>query len=165
MKKGLLIMIILSLSLGIWLGTDQSRASALSCAGPRPVSEELKVSATVFRGTLISYNPKADVSQTNYVFEVAEWWKGDMKSSTITLYTNGWESFEEGKEYVVFANKGKEKFKPRLCGNTGLSSSVDTTSLGEGIQPEKPNQPAKRPRNFNILDGLIELIRYLQNKY
>lgn len=165
MKKGLLVMIILSLSLGIWLGTDQSRASALSCAGPRPVTEELKVSAAVFRGTLISYHPQTDVSQTNYVFQVAEWWKGDMKSSTITLYTNGWESFEEGKEYVVFANKGKEKFKPRLCGNTGLSSRVDTAPLGEGTKPEKPVQPAKRPITFNILDGLIELIRILQNKH
>lgn len=157
-------MITLSLLLGIWFGVDPSRASALSCAEPRPVTEELKVSAAVFRGKLISYNPTTDVSQTNYVFQVAEWWKGDPKSSTITLYSNGWESFEEGQEYVVFANKGKERFKPHLCGNTGLSSSVDTAPLGEGIQPENSIvQPTKRPRIFNILNHLLELFRLLQS--
>ncbi|MGG3309837.1 hypothetical protein ABER23_20715 [Paenibacillus lautus] len=165
MKKGFLAMIALSLTVGLWLGADHSTASALSCAEPRKVTEELKTSDAVFRGTLASSNPKADISKSSYVFQVAEWWKGDSDSPTVTLYSNGWESFETGKEYIVFADKNGQKLKPHLCGNTGSSSSVDVTSLGIGIQPEKPAPSVESPWSGGILAGLIELIRWLLGKY
>ncbi len=167
MKKGFLIMLSLSLSLsiGLWLGADQSTVSALSCAEPRKVTEELSTSDVVFRGTLTSSNPKADISKSNYLFHVSEWWKGESDAPTVTVYSNGWESFETGKEYIVFAEKSGEKLKPHLCGNTGPSSSVDVTSLGEGIQPEKPARSAESPKSGFILAGLIELVRYLLGKY
>ncbi|MFB4325757.1 hypothetical protein RB298_25885 [Priestia sp. BR_2] len=165
MKKGFLAMMALSLTIGLWLGTDHSTASALSCAEPRKVTEELKTSDAVFRGTLASSHPKADISKSKYVFQVSEWWKGESDAPAVTLYSNGWESFETGKEYIVFADKSGQKLKPHLCGNTGPSSSVEVTSLGEGIQPEKPASSAESPRPGGILAGLIELIRFLQGKY
>lgn len=165
MKKGFIAMIALSLTVGLWLGADQSTVSALSCAEPRKATEELKSSDAVFRGTLASSNPKADISKSKYVFQVSEWWKGESDSPTVTLYSNGWESFDTGKEYIVFAEKSGEKLKPHLCGNTGPSSSVDVTSLGEGIQPEKPARSAESPKSGGILAGLIELVRYLLGKY
>lgn len=165
MKKGFIAMIALSLTVGLWLGADQSTVSALSCAEPRKVTEELKTSDAVFRGTLASSIPKADISKSKYVFQVSEWWKGESDSPTVTLHSNGWESFETGKEYIVFAEKSGEKLKPHLCGNTGPSSSVDVTSLGEGIQPEKPARSAESPKSGGILAGLIELVRYLLGKY
>jgi hypothetical protein len=165
MKKGLLAMMALSLTIGLWLGADHSTASALSCAEPRKVTEESKTSDAVFRGTLASSHPKADISKSKYVFQVSEWWKGESDATTVTLYSNGWESFETGKEYIVFADKSGEKLKPHLCGNTGPSSSVDVTSLGEGSQPEKPDPSAESPRPGGILAGLIELIRFLQGIY
>ncbi|MGG4340809.1 hypothetical protein [Paenibacillus lautus] len=165
MKIGFLIMLSLSLTVGLWLGADHSTASALSCAEPRKVTEELKTSDAVFRGTLASSTPKADISKSKYVFQVSEWWKGDSDSPTIILYSNGWESFETGKEYIVFADKSGQKFKPHLCGNTGPSSSVDVTSLGKGIQPKKPVPSTEGPRAVGILAGLIDLIRWLLGKY
>lgn len=166
MKKGFLVAVSLSLAVGLWLGTDNTKASALSCADPRKVTEELKTSDTVFRGTLTSSNPSVEISKIKYVFQVSEWWKGDTTSATVSLYSNGWESFELGKEYIVFADKSGQKLKPHLCGNTGLSSSVDVTPLGEGIQPEKSVQPSENPSGLRgIIAVVIECIRFLQGKH
>lgn len=165
MKRGFLTMLSLSLSIGLWLGIDRSRAFALSCAEPREVTEELKTSDAVFRGTVTSSNPNNEIANSSYIFQVAEWWKGESDAPTVTLYSNGWESFETGKEYIVFADKSGQKLKPHLCGNTSPSSSVDVTSLGEGIQPEKPAPSVENPKFGGILAGLIELIRWLLGKY
>ncbi|GIO99308.1 hypothetical protein J14TS5_43940 [Paenibacillus lautus] len=165
MKRGFLAMIVLSLTVGLWLGAEHSTVSALKCTEPRKLTEELKTSDAVFKGTLTSSNPKADISKSKYVFQVSEWWKGDSVSPTVTLYSNGWEFFETGKEYIVFADKSGQKLKPHLCGNTGPSSSVDVTSLGEGIQPEKPVRSVENSKFGGILASLIELIRWLLGKY
>lgn len=60
MKKGILIAVSLSLVVGLWLGIDNTKVSALSCAEPREVTEELKISDTVFRGTLTSMKDSGD---------------------------------------------------------------------------------------------------------
>ncbi|MGY5341323.1 hypothetical protein ACXFAU_02585 [Paenibacillus glucanolyticus] len=164
MKKGILIAVSLSLVVGLWLGIDNTDVSALSCAEPREVTEELKISDAVFRGTLTSSNPEADMSKTHYEFQVSEWWKGEHTSSTVKLYSNGWESFEPGKEYIVFVDKSEKRLTPRLCGNTGLSSSVDVTALGDGILPEKLVQSSGNSRPDGLLQVFMEWIRDLLGK-
>ncbi len=168
MKKGLQLLVGVSLMAGLWLGQASPETSALSCAEPRKITEELKVSDIVFRGTLVSYDENSDFMKSTYTFSVSEWWKGDLEEGTITLHPTGWDTFEEGKEYIVFANAGKEKVKARLCGNTGPSSSVDTSSLGEGKQPEASEQPERAASGAgfgDILGSVIEIIRFLCSKY
>lgn len=168
MKKGLQLLVGFSLMAGLWPGPAIPEASALSCAEPRKITEELKVSDIVFRGTLVSYDENSDFMKSTYIFSVSEWWKGDLEEGTITLHPTGWDTFEEGKEYIVFANAGKERAKARLCGNTGPSSSVDASSLGEGKQPEASRQPETTASGAGlrgILASVIEMIRFLCSKY
>lgn len=115
-----------------------SSVQALSCAKPRPPHEELSVSDAVFKGKVI----RQDDSRT--IFEVQGVWRGSL-SKEVELEKDMWLNFTTGKTYVVFANKEGNKYRPRLCGNTGLFTQVDKSELGtmkvfedsgsEGISP------------------------------
>ncbi|WP_144028040.1 hypothetical protein [Paenibacillus sp. 32352] len=120
MKKwaGLCLAIIL-----LW-GIAIPSVSALSCAPPRPPKEEMDYSELVFKGRLLSE------TKEKLTFQVLAVWKGDLHE-TVTLNQNHWTEFEAGEEYIIFAGRDEGKLRPKLCGNTGLASSFDETTLGE----------------------------------
>ncbi|WP_106769169.1 hypothetical protein [Paenibacillus faecalis] len=126
MNKGIILIAACACALSLLFGFRVPAASALSCAGPKPVTEEIERSTITFKGTLISE------SSDSLTFQVSTWWKGDPSQTTVTLKANIWVVFEPGKEYIVFAGKQNGKLTPNLCGNTGPSSMVDMTDLGPG---------------------------------
>ena len=112
------------LAIVLFLGIAIPSASALSCAPPRPPKEEMDYSELVFKGRLLTE------TKEKLKFQVLTVWKGDLHE-TVTLNQNYWTKFQEGEEYIIFAGRDEGKLRPKLCGNTGLASSFDETTLGE----------------------------------
>ncbi|WP_422659496.1 hypothetical protein ACK8P5_02875 [Paenibacillus sp. EC2-1] len=134
MKKGVQLLAVTVFALSIILGFRIPDVSALKCASPRPVIEEMEYSTLTFKGTLVAE------SNNILTFQVSKWWKGDSSQSIVMLHSNFWTFFERGEEYVVFAGNQNKQLSPLLCGNTGPAKDVNTELLGPGtsvIQPIK----------------------------
>lgn len=126
MKRGIKSLIAAACALSLMFGFRVPTASALKCASPKSVTEEMAYSALTFKGTLVSETSNSST------FKVSTWWKGDTSQATVKLRADIWVEFEPGKEYIVFAGKQDGKLSPNLCGNTALSSDLDVTALGPG---------------------------------
>ncbi|GAB6928449.1 hypothetical protein JCM10914A_24320 [Paenibacillus sp. JCM 10914] len=174
-RTGILALLSLMLLGQAWLGWGSEPVHALSCAPPRAVTEEVADSDIVFRGTLVSTQDHRLVDKFYYTFEVTEWWKGDSKLQRIDIYSNGWDTFEKGKEYVVFADADDiHKPKAHLCGNTGPVAGVDVASLGEGAKPGSTGEETEQGETgttggksmfARMVEGFIHLIRLIQGSH
>lgn len=121
-------------------------ANACSCIPPAPPQESLKQAVAVFTGKVVSIkNPQgifeSSLDPIKVTFEIREIWKG-VEGKTLSLTTaqssaSCGVSFEQGKDYIVYAHEGKEGLEASLCSRTTeiANASEDVEALGVGAQP------------------------------
>jgi len=126
------------------------QAGACSCAEPPPLTEDVARRTAIFSGTVLEIvKPErgaiASSGDPVYVrFSVDTAWKGvDATQVIVTTAsggeTCGYEGFELGRAYVVFASGSPERLETGLCTRTApLEQAGETLAgLGEGVAPVK----------------------------
>jgi hypothetical protein len=132
---------------------------ACSCnINPSP-QQSLEKSGAVFSGKVLRVNrPMIDTGHNRVTIAVKEIWKGDIYEE-ITIYTPAQSpmcgyDFEEGKEYLIYANEWKDTLTVSLCSRTQLLSAAteDLQDLGEGKKPIKGNLSAPYAQQLGLGD-------------
>lgn len=127
--------------------TDLSQAFACSCIMPRPPGEELANATAVFSGTVTAQDERQGLSMRSadpvkVTFVVAEVWKGDIPAevsiTTARESASCGYNFEDGAEYLVYANGTDADRKVSLCSRTTLLANADEDleALGAGSPPK-----------------------------
>ncbi|MCY9696959.1 hypothetical protein [Paenibacillus alginolyticus] len=114
--------------------------SALSCAPPKSIKEELANSTVVFMGTALNSNTaKYDLS---VVFSVKTLWKGDTDIIEKGIFVGDmWKEIKAGQDYLIFASQREGHLEANLCGNSKLWSEVsqEQIKICEKIKSRLPN--------------------------
>jgi hypothetical protein len=115
-------------------------AYACSCA-TGSIQRYISSSEAVFSGQVTAIEKEAATRTTTATLRVSEVWKGPERS-TLEVSTSSQGSacgyhFEEGKEYLVYAD-GKQVLKVNACGGTKQLSDADEdlALLGNGEKPK-----------------------------
>lgn len=132
-------------------------ASACTCTsassnGQRGIESELSSSESVFSGEVVEFEKGSSIAApwpTETVsFQVSHVWKGPergtLKVSTATQEGACGYVFEEGREYLVYAN-GKQELEVGLCGRTKPLSGAGTDLALLGKSSEKQENGAALP--------------------
>jgi len=127
------------------------KAGACSCAEPPPLEEDVAGKAAVFSGTVLEIvEPERGAVRSSadpvYVrFEVDTVWKGGEETQRIVKTAKsgescGYDAFELGRAYVVFAYGSQDRLETGLCTRTApLEEAAETLKgLGTGAAPTKP---------------------------
>ncbi len=115
---------------------------------PRLPSEELANANAVFTGKVIVQKTKQGLtfSSTDPVevsFVVSQVWKGDIPTEVIITTARDSAScgytFEDGEEYLVYANGEIDALNVSLCSRTAVlaNAEADVRELGSGTTPDK----------------------------
>ena len=138
--------LVLTVLLGVVLLFSPDCAYACSCAMPQGTQKEraeraLSSSEAVFSGRVTAIEKEAATRTTTATLRVSEVWKGPERA-TLEVSTASYEAacgyhFEEGKEYLVYAN-GKQDLGVGACGGTVPLSYADEdlALLGNGEKPK-----------------------------
>lgn len=110
--------------------------SALSCATPKPVKEEVAKSTLVFMGTAVNTNiAKYDMA---VAFRVKTLWKGNPELIGKGIVVGDmWMEIKAGHDYLIFATQREGRLEANICGNSKLWSEVSqeqANELGKGEQ-------------------------------
>ncbi len=140
-----------ALLLGAFAAFAPPKAGACSCALPPPLAEDAASKTAVFSGTVLEIvePDRGGVwsgADPVYVrFDVDTVWKGvDESQAIVTTRASsdscGYDRFELGRAYVVFAHGSPDGLETGLCTRTApLEEAGDTvTGLGPGAKPTKP---------------------------
>lgn len=122
-RGGMVYLALVAIIVGAALHTSAERASACSCAPPRPPFEALARADAVFSGEVVSMKePRGWLSSSTdpitIEFKVSAVWKGDIHE-TVFIKT-AWSSascgyeFALGEQYLVYAREGRTS----LCSRT-----------------------------------------------
>ncbi|MCR8658792.1 hypothetical protein [Paenibacillus endoradicis] len=149
MKRKINLVLLICFMISMMMIYAASNVYACSCIEPLTVEEELDRSEAVFTGRVLEVK---DIKNLNgymtksALFEVSQIWKGGSESQII-IYTGGGGGdcgyhFEEGKEYLVYANLStmygdKEQLVSIMCDRTNVLAQAqdDLAILGEGKVP------------------------------
>lgn len=136
------------LAICAWPLVDPAEVHACSCAGPRPVQEEMNRKTAIFAGEVISVEPprggwsRSSAAPVEVTFEVTDVWKGQpgSKSKVYTALSGascGYEGFVAGQTYIVFAYGPSDRLETGLCERTKplSSASEELAVLGAGYEP------------------------------
>jgi len=149
MRRTIQWMFVLCLALGFMTIFTPSTVYACSCVEPPTVEAELNRSEAVFAGRVVEVKEQRYLngSMTKAaLFEVSQIWKGGSESQIIVHTGSGGGDcgyhFEEGKEYLVYANPStmygdKELLVTIICDRTNelAEAQEDLAILGEGKVP------------------------------
>jgi hypothetical protein len=149
MKKGMHLILLVCLMMGMMITLMPSHAYACSCAERLSVEEQLSLSDEVFSGRVLAvkHDRKLNGSVTNSVrFEVSQIWKGGSESQIFVHTGQGGGDcgihFEEGQEYLVYAHPStmygdQELLVTIMCDRTAklTEANEDLAILGEGRAP------------------------------
>lgn len=146
-RKLVSLLLLLSAFL-VFLNAAPATSYACSCAAPGPVEEELERSAAVFIGKVKAVvDQKADseiqssADPIAYIIKVDEIWKGIHETEVVVYSERHTAScgftFEEGREYLIYASLSDDKLHVSLCSRTTDLESADSdlAILGEGKKP------------------------------
>ncbi|GAA3402589.1 hypothetical protein ACFFNY_04670 [Paenibacillus hodogayensis] len=159
-KKTLFWAVCGMLALGMWLFVVPDQASACSCAGPRPVAEELVRKSAIFSGKVVSVaKPKGlNVSTADLVavkLQVEDVWKGQVSAETVVYTASaspscGYEGFAANERFIVFAYEADGKLKTGLCERTKplAAATEELAALGAGYAPVAGSGPEDRSRSI-----------------
>lgn len=131
-KRGFVILLFIS----FFIGAFPSTGYACKCVEPKSPIQELGKSSAVFSGKVMDQLEKGKTQLV--LFDVKESWKGLNDSQVIVETDNSSSScgyeFEDGKEYIVYANETDGRYEVTLCSRTELLSaaSEDLDELGKG---------------------------------
>lgn len=142
---------------------------ACSCIMPGTPQEEVTRSDAVFSGKVTQQTPAAGLDGSEAIkvsFEVGQVWKGQIPQELL-LETSGSSAscgytFENGKEYLVYAYSNEGQLSVNLCSRTALVADAqeDLTALGQSTVPAAaPETPAaesasQSSRPLAIIAGL-----------
>jgi len=145
-------------------------ANACSCL-PRTPEQNIQSSEAIFAGrviNVINFNRGAGQNATGYsssrepagvrvIFEVSKVWKG--KSNQKLVVRTGENSamcgynFQQGQQYLVYADEEGNKLVTGLCNGTKPLSmaQADLGILGEGKSPNNANSALEKLRKNQVL--------------
>ncbi len=136
---------------------NTNSAQACSCLPTTP-KQSLEGSSAVFSGRVIDVveqtSDRAESSNSldsgfKVTFEVSKVWKGKNERRVAVMTSDSSAScgysFEEGKEYLVYASNQEAKLQTGLCSGTKLLSEAqpDLAVLGRGESPIASSSPAQ----------------------
>lgn len=129
MKRTVMVLVVL-LQLSLASTLTMGPVQALSCASPKPPSEEFALSESVFRGTVTDKHKSATGNVAT--FKVHEVWKGNVSEQTELLESDMWLEFEQGKQYLIYMGPDQGERRANLCGNTKLweQGKADVAAFG-----------------------------------
>ena len=134
--------LLLAPLIAVQLATGSGRAHACSCMPNPPPLEALDGSAAVFSGKVVSSGTFSFEHYWSVEIEVDTVWKGPVTSTTFvyTTYgpTCGYEWFERGKDFLVYAYESDETLYASLCSRTRPFeyAEEDLQELGDGWAPD-----------------------------
>ena len=130
---------------------EAPKAGACSCAAPPPLAEDVAGKTAVFSGTVLEIvEPERGAVRSSadpvYVrFEVDTVWKGGEETQAVVTTAMssdscGYDAFELGRAYIVFAYGSPDRLETGLCTRTApLEEAGETAAaLGAGAAPTKP---------------------------
>lgn len=132
-----------------WIGAvclllPLGQVHALSCAEPDPVAEEMERSSIVFMGEAAEVKDNGHLG----VFQVETAWKG-VEHLQIEVYDNGgWDPYEKGTKYLIFAAEKDGKLSRHLCGRSGIWNAEREAAMKAAnlepleIEQDMPNEEA-----------------------
>jgi hypothetical protein len=137
-----------ALLLGAFAAFAPTKAGACSCAEPPPLAEDMAGKTAVFSGRVLEIAEPEQVRSSAdpvYVrFEVDTVWKGGEETQRIVKTaiggdSCGYDAFERGRAYVVFASGSPDRLETGLCTRTApLEAAGETVAaLGIGAAPTK----------------------------
>jgi hypothetical protein len=130
-------------------------ALACSCAPTTP-QQSLERSNAVFSGKVINVAKFSNSSESGVrvTFDVSKVWKGTNKQKLVVTTSDSSAScgysFQEGKEYLVYASSQENKLQTGLCSGTKSLSEArtDLAALGRG---ETPTVASSNPSQLQLL--------------
>ena len=174
--------VALALSI-LWLLGNAGQVYACKCVVPGPPSEEMEKFDAVFAGRVVSiehsFDPNARTvgpgDSTTIGLEVSTVWKGDvdrdMQVSTPPTGGSCGFAFEEGREYILYANasaRDDEGYWVSICSRTALlgeaQADIDALGMGSppiggtaGSEPER-NQSSGESTTWVIMLGAVAAV-------
>ncbi|WP_199621981.1 hypothetical protein [Paenibacillus alkalitolerans] len=150
MRKYIMAFLCFWLLISGVIALEPSEAGACSCAEPPPIAEDVERKTAVFTGTVLEIElprqglVRSTADSVQVLFEVDAAWKG-VDATQVVVHTArssdscGYEGFETGRSYLVFAYGAPEKLETGLCERTSPlgSAEADTViaQLGEAHMP------------------------------
>ena len=140
--------------------TDDKKALACSCAGPKPTSEVYQDSDAVFvgRATDIRNQDRFNIVQ----FDIGMAWKGVSDSRVLVKTADSGSmcgyGFDLGRDYLVYAYNGSSDYLSTSgCGRTQPFETAfsDLAYLGPGFIPAPGQQVVEEPSGLWFLMLLI----------
>lgn len=186
-KYAFLLLIVIAATI-----PTQKEAQALSCF-PSTVQQHINAADVIFSGKVIDVQASSTARAANAIFEVIEYWKGQVVSEKIMVggihtltgmsMPNTQPYFKVGESYIVFAKSVPNSDNTRNipfnlyasidCGITTILSSAGElkTTLGQGKPPGAKSSGNGFNFTRNLSQGMSgedvrELQRYLnQNNF
>lgn len=129
-------------------------AMACKCAPTTP-QQSLERANAVFSGKVIDVDKSSNPSEANRItFEVSKVWKGTNKQKLVITTSSSSAScgysFQEGKEYLVYASTQDNKLQTGSCSGTKslADARADLAALGRG---ETPTVASSNPSQLQLL--------------
>ncbi|HZG83425.1 hypothetical protein [Paenibacillus sp.] len=149
MNKPALCLVGLVMAAGLTFAPPQ--AAACSCAEPPPLAEDRERQTAIFAGEVVEIEAevggkmRSSADPMRVAFEVDASWKG-VRTKQVIVRTAvsgascGYEDFEVGREYIVFATGPLERLETGLCTRTAPleSSAALTAELGPALEIVEP---------------------------
>ncbi|WP_181347609.1 hypothetical protein [Thalassobacillus sp. CUG 92003] len=151
-----------------------SPVSACSCTEPPPAQTAYKTNDAVFSGKIVKIEKEdssgglqSSLDPVKVLVEVDETWKNASESQQIVATAESSAScgfpFEEGEEYLIYANEHDGELKTDLCSRTTSLDSAegDMRILGDGERPdEEVNlEDSLGPSRFPyVIGGIVILV-------
>ncbi|HZX00668.1 MAG TPA: MYXO-CTERM sorting domain-containing protein [Bacilli bacterium] len=118
-------------------------AEACKCVPPPPVATAVEGATAVFAGKIVSVSREADQMKPIVAkFSVSKSWKGSV-GQEVEVRTNSSSaacglSFEEGAEWLVYADTKEEKLTASICSRSKTldGAKEDLAELGSGTAPQ-----------------------------
>jgi hypothetical protein len=141
------------------------KAAACSCIPPEPPQTALGKATAVFSGRVVGIDepafPTNSLEPVHVTLNVERSWKGplteEIEVRTAMSSASCGFTFEENKEYLVYANGDPHDLQVSLCSRTALAenASADLAAFGRGITPEDIRDSQEEARSDELYPARV----------
>lgn len=128
-------------------------ASACSCIAPGTPLEELEKADAVFTGTVTAID-SLDEGTNRVTLRIVHLWKGPepiyLSVKTAADSAGCGFNFEQGKDYLVYAQASEEGYRVSLCSRTALLSTAQEDLDALGYDAPAPMPLPQEPTNIVV---------------